>query len=123
MDLSLVQLGLKEFVSVRRQLQSAILRRERLMVEARQILEMPPDLPGKRRNLPRPQLTAREMEVMRLIAEGCSTKEVAFRLGITFKTADAHRFHIMNKLEVHNVAGLVCFAMRAQRRTAPEPPV
>lgn len=51
-------------------------------------------------------LTAREREILQLIAEGYTTKEIADRLGISSRTADVHRTHIMQKLSVHNVAGL-----------------
>lgn len=52
-------------------------------------------------------LTNREREVLQLIAEGYTTKEIAAKLGISARTADVHRSHIMQKLNVHNVAGLV----------------
>ncbi|MDX2111014.1 MAG: response regulator transcription factor [Verrucomicrobiota bacterium] len=51
-------------------------------------------------------LTAREREILQLIAEGLTTKEIADKLGISARTADVHRTHIMQKLGVHNVAGL-----------------
>jgi two-component system, NarL family, response regulator NreC len=57
-------------------------------------------------------LTAREREVVRLIAEGRSTKEVANSLGLSVKTADSHRGRIMKKLRVHETAGLVLYALR-----------
>ena len=57
-------------------------------------------------------LTAREREILQLIAEGNTTKEVAARLGISIKTADSHRTHIMAKLDIHDVAGLTRFAIR-----------
>jgi DNA-binding NarL/FixJ family response regulator len=57
-------------------------------------------------------LTAREQEVLRLIAEGQSTKQVAALLGITFKTAESHRARIMAKLGIHETAGLVRYAIR-----------
>jgi DNA-binding NarL/FixJ family response regulator len=57
-------------------------------------------------------LTRRELEVLRCIAEGHSTKQVAGLLGITFKTASCHRSRIMDKLEIHNLAGLVRYAVR-----------
>jgi DNA-binding NarL/FixJ family response regulator len=58
------------------------------------------------------QLTARERSVLALIAAGYSTKQVAARLGITFKTAVSHRTHIMEKLDIHETAGLTRFAIR-----------
>lgn len=57
-------------------------------------------------------LTCREMEVLKLVAEGHSTKEIAARLGIAFKTAACHRTRIMAKLNAPNAAGLVHYAIR-----------
>lgn len=59
------------------------------------------------------QLTPREVEVLRLIAKGLSTKEVAGRLGIAFKTAVSHRTHLLQKLNKHETASIVRFAIRA----------
>jgi DNA-binding CsgD family transcriptional regulator len=56
-------------------------------------------------------LTARELEVLRLIAEGHSTKEIGARLGITFKTAACHRHRLMQKLDVHGTGALVRLAI------------
>jgi DNA-binding CsgD family transcriptional regulator len=56
-------------------------------------------------------LTPRECEVLQLIAAGRTTKQIAADLGITFKTAACHRAHIMEKLDLHNVADLVRYAM------------
>jgi DNA-binding NarL/FixJ family response regulator len=58
------------------------------------------------------RLTAREKRVLTLIAEGKSTKEIAFLLNITFKTAVSHRSNLMAKLEIHDVAGLTRYAIR-----------
>jgi DNA-binding CsgD family transcriptional regulator len=58
-------------------------------------------------------LTPREREVLICIADGCSTKETAARLGITFKTAAYHRYRIMYKLDVHETSTLVRFAIRS----------
>lgn len=58
-------------------------------------------------------LTKREVDVLRLIAEGRTTKELAFELNITFKTAACHRFNLMRKLEVREVASMVRIAIRA----------
>ena len=60
------------------------------------------------------RLTPREREVVRLLAEGKSGKEVASSLSISVKTADAHRTNIMRKLRVHSVADLVRYAVRNQ---------
>jgi DNA-binding NarL/FixJ family response regulator len=57
-------------------------------------------------------LTAREREVLQLIAEGRTTKEIASVLGISFKTAESHRTHLMRKLDIHETAGLVRYAIR-----------
>ncbi|MBI4291705.1 MAG: response regulator transcription factor [Betaproteobacteria bacterium] len=57
-------------------------------------------------------LTERELQVLQLIAEGKSTKEVAQILGVSFKTAESHRMRIMSKLDIHNAAGLVRYAIR-----------
>jgi DNA-binding NarL/FixJ family response regulator len=58
------------------------------------------------------RLTRRECSVLILIAAGYSTKQLAGRLGISFKTAVSHRTHIMEKLEIHDIAGLTRFAIR-----------
>ena len=58
-------------------------------------------------------LTRRELEVLRLIAEGKSTKQVANLLGIAFRTAVCHRYRIFQKLHVHETASLVRLAVRA----------
>lgn len=59
-----------------------------------------------------PLLTAREVEVLTLVAEGKSTKETAAILGISYKTADSHRARVMAKLDVHETASLVRLAIR-----------
>jgi PAS domain S-box-containing protein len=58
-------------------------------------------------------LTAREVQVLVLIAIGQSTKQIAATLGIAYKTADAHRTHLMEKLGVHETASIVRYAIRA----------
>lgn len=58
-------------------------------------------------------VTSREVEVLRLIAAGQSTKQVAFQLGIAFKTAATHRYHLIEKFGAANTADLMCRA--AQR--------
>jgi DNA-binding NarL/FixJ family response regulator len=63
--------------------------------------ELPPDL-----------LTPRERQVLQLVAEGKTTKQVAKLLGITQKTAESHRTRIMEKLDVHETASLVRYAVR-----------
>lgn len=57
-------------------------------------------------------LTDREKQVLILVAEGKSTKEVACALGISYKTADSHRTKIMEKLDLHETASLVRWAIR-----------
>ena len=58
------------------------------------------------------QLTARQREVLQLIAEGTNTKGIAHSLGISIKTAEAHRSQLMDRLGIHDVAGLVRYAIR-----------
>ena len=58
------------------------------------------------------RLTSREREVVQLIAEGKSTKEVAVALGLSVKTAETHRSNIMRKLALHSVSDLVLYAVR-----------
>lgn len=57
-------------------------------------------------------LTTREREILQLVAEGASTKEIAARLSISLKTVDTHRQHIMDKLGVRSVAELTKYAVR-----------
>jgi len=60
------------------------------------------------------RLTSREREIVQLLAEGKSSKEVASSLGISTKTAETHRANVMRKLELHNVSELVRYAVRNQ---------
>lgn len=57
-------------------------------------------------------LTPREREVLRLIASGKSTREIANLLGVRFKTIDTHRANIMSKLDIHKATDLVRYAVR-----------
>lgn len=57
-------------------------------------------------------LSTREREVLQLIAEGKNVKEIGSILGISTKTAETHRTNIMSKLDIHQVAGLVLYAIR-----------
>mgnify|MGYP003818837119 FL=1 len=57
-------------------------------------------------------LSTRERQVLQLIAEGNATKEIAARLGLSVKTAESHRGRVMAKLGIHDVAGLVRYAIR-----------
>jgi DNA-binding NarL/FixJ family response regulator len=59
------------------------------------------------------QLTSREMEILQLIAEGKANKETASELGIGIKTVEKHREHIMQKLDIHDTAGLTRYAISA----------
>ncbi len=58
-----------------------------------------------------PSLTAREMEVFQQIAEGNANKQIAAELGISVKTVEKHRDHLMQKLSIHDTAGLTRYAM------------
>ena len=60
------------------------------------------------------RLTSREREIVQLLAEGKSSKEVASCLGISVKTAETHRANVMRKLELHSVSELVRYAVRNQ---------
>ncbi|MCX7239328.1 MAG: response regulator transcription factor [Burkholderiales bacterium] len=62
---------------------------------------------------PEDLLTPRQREVLQLIAEGHSTKEIARRLDLSVKTVETHRTQLMKQLDIHEVAGLVRYAMRA----------
>ena len=57
-------------------------------------------------------LTPRERQILQLVAEGNSTKEIARLLSVSIKTAESHRNRIMKKLDIHNVTGLVRYAIR-----------
>jgi two-component system response regulator NreC len=57
-------------------------------------------------------LTAREREVLQLIGEGKTTKAIAGVIGVSFKTAESHRSRVMKKLDIHETAGLVRYAIR-----------
>ena len=58
------------------------------------------------------ELTPRQREILQLVAEGHTTKQIAKRLHIGVKTVDAHRAQIMERLDIHNIAGLVRYAIR-----------
>jgi DNA-binding NarL/FixJ family response regulator len=59
------------------------------------------------------RLTAREREVLQLIAEGNTMQQIASTLGISVKTVETHRYRLMDKLNIHHVTGLVRYAVRA----------
>lgn len=56
-------------------------------------------------------LTSREMEVLQLIAEGMANKQIAGELGLSIKTIETHRQRLMNKLHIHDIAGLTRYAL------------
>jgi len=62
---------------------------------------------------PRERLTPRQREVLQLVAEGLTTKEIAQTLGVTVKTVETHRSQLMHQLNIHNIAGLVRYAVSA----------
>ncbi|MCF8061629.1 MAG: LuxR C-terminal-related transcriptional regulator, partial [Deltaproteobacteria bacterium] len=61
---------------------------------------------------PYEKLTPREQQVLRLIAEGIRTREIAERLGISSRTAENHKAHIMSKLDLHSTGEVVRYAAR-----------
>lgn len=90
-------------------------RLHRVLPELTETRRMPGE--GKR------ELTSRELEVLQLIAEGKANKETADQLGISVKTVEKHRGHLMEKLGIHNTAGLTRYAMEAgviESRARPE---
>ena len=78
---------------------------------AREIVEQIRE-PGRRSREPFTQLSPREREVLRLIAEGLAAKEIATELGISTKTVEAHRTSLMRKLGVRKATELVRYAVR-----------
>jgi len=82
--------------------------RKHLSEEVRAVL-LTSTSPGKDSKLG--GLTQREVEILQLVAEGLSNKEIGERLFISHRTVDTHRTNLMTKLSVHNVAGLVRFAI------------
>jgi DNA-binding NarL/FixJ family response regulator len=58
------------------------------------------------------RLSAREREIVQLLAEGRTNKAIAALLGISYKTVDAHRANIMRRLSLHSLADLVRYAVR-----------
>jgi DNA-binding NarL/FixJ family response regulator len=73
------------------------------------------DGPSRRQNdiLGKPRLTPRESEILKMIARGLTTKEIAAKLFISIPTVETHRANLLGKTGVRNVAGLVRFAMDA----------
>ena len=76
-------------------------------------LNLPAPSPADRLNSKVAQLTSREMEVLQLIAEGNANKKTAAELGIGIKTVEKHREHLMQKLDIHDTAGLTRYAISA----------
>ncbi len=75
-----------------------------------------PGSPRDRDGLPKinaTRLTSRESEVLQLVAEGSANKQVAAELGISIKTVEKHRQHLMDKLNIHETAGLTRYAIAA----------
>jgi DNA-binding NarL/FixJ family response regulator len=79
---------------------------------------------GEQNASPLEALTARQREVLQMIAEGKSTKEIAFAMGVSIKTIETHRAALMDRLGIHDVAGLALFAARhgLVEFDRPEPP-
>lgn len=61
----------------------------------------------------REQLSPRQREILKLVAEGLSTKQIAHHLGVSVKTVESHRAQLMERLRIRDVAGLVRYAIRA----------
>jgi len=76
-----------------------------------QYQKMPPSSQGFKRNKVR--LTSRESELLQLIAEGHVNKQIASDLDISIKTVEKHRQHLMEKLHIHEIAGLTRYAIAA----------
>jgi len=68
--------------------------------------------PLRQSNPPISRLTARQLEILRLITRGKSTREMAAGLGLSIKTVESHRSQIMKRLQIFDVAGLVLHAVR-----------
>ena len=60
----------------------------------------------------REQLTARERQILSLVAQGLGNRDIAERLGVSAKTVDNHRTNLMRKVQVHSVAELIAYAVR-----------
>jgi DNA-binding NarL/FixJ family response regulator len=71
-----------------------------------------PILRGYQAGTPSSPLSLREREIVQLVSEGKSNKEISIALGITVKTVETHRAHIMAKLDLHSVPDLVRYALR-----------
>lgn len=60
-----------------------------------------------------PVLSKKELIVLKYIAEGLSTKSIALKISVSVKTVESHRLHIMEKLDIHNIAELIKYAIRS----------
>jgi len=78
----------------------------------RHLNQQAPDRKG-RMKAPAVRLTSREMEVLQMIAEGLANKQVAAELGLSVKTVEKHRDHLMQKLDLHETASLTRYAIAA----------
>jgi DNA-binding NarL/FixJ family response regulator len=67
---------------------------------------------GLEQSGPGAALTRRQREILQLVAEGCTTREIAERLHISVKTVETHRAQLMDRLDIHDVAGLTRYAIR-----------
>lgn len=76
----------------------------------RERTSLPPS-PAQPLKTPRAELTPREAEVLQLIAEGFANKQIASELGLSVKTVEKHRQQVMHKLDIHDIAGLVRYAV------------
>ena len=77
--------------------------------------------PGTPASMRKSVLTARERQVMRLLAEGRTVRQAAAELGVSVKTVEAHKFNLMRKLDIHNKAQLVTVAIQKKILPAPIP--
>lgn len=79
---------------------------------AQMVLDGYLDQEGSRPHRGQSLLTNREREIVRLVAEGKSTREISALLGVSAKTAETHRSNIMRKLKLHSVSELILYAIR-----------
>ncbi len=68
--------------------------------------------PERRKTSPHQELTPRQREILQLVAEGHSSKDIALKLNLSVKTVDTHRTELMQRLDIHDIAGLVRYAIR-----------
>ncbi|MFL5740652.1 MAG: response regulator [Flavisolibacter sp.] len=64
------------------------------------------------KKIAKPTFTERELQIIRLIAEGLASKEIADKLGLKKRTVESYREHVLHKMEVSNTAGLIIYAIR-----------